>query len=141
MISLTVVWVVWRDVINVCGLWCCIFHKNQFFLCTSHFFLSFTDINTRPQFVGNLKNVTEAIGREATFSCNVRHLAPFKVVWNSIYYIYLVVLMNFLIILIHSSFYLQERVPSQLHLVKLVIKLSGGHHQCSCIYIWDGKIF
>eukprot|EP00093_Oithona_nana_P006879 06879.XXX_4174_3180_1 [CDS] Oithona nana genome sequencing. len=31
-----------------------------------------------PQFVGNLKNITEAIGREAVFSCNVRDLPPFR---------------------------------------------------------------
>ena len=35
--------------------------------------------SSRPQFVGDLKNITVAIGREATFSCNVRNLVPFKV--------------------------------------------------------------
>ena len=29
--------------------------------------------------VQNLKNITEAIGREAVFSCNVRDLPPFRV--------------------------------------------------------------
>ena len=29
--------------------------------------------------MGNLKNITEAIGREAVFSCNVRDLPPFRV--------------------------------------------------------------
>jgi len=39
------------------------------------------DGSSRPQFVGDLKNITVAIGREATFSCNVRNLVPFKVGW------------------------------------------------------------
>ena len=41
--------------------------------------LSLLGTSSRPQFVENLKNITVPIGREAIFSCNVRHLAPFKV--------------------------------------------------------------
>ena len=42
-------------------------------------FLDFVSVDVLPQFVGDLTNLTVAIGREAVFSCNVKNLGNYKV--------------------------------------------------------------
>ena len=42
-------------------------------------FFDFVSVDVLPQFVGDLTNLTVAIGREAVFSCNVKNLGNYKV--------------------------------------------------------------
>merc|ERR1712110_360004 len=58
-------------------------HRLMFICC-----LHFVDVNSQdhqgdvlPQFVGDLTNLTAAIGREAVFSCNIKNLRNYKVGW------------------------------------------------------------